>query len=175
MGIHSSSFYRCSQELGDFRCWSSTSDLQGLEKSFIKGLDGPSSLRKYLQNKWQALCQMMEIQKQVRLVVIVEQLSLVEDTKIQPSFLNKQSSIVASLQLISRILNKLNLTVFASVLFAVMIRFSEVFILSTILDIETPVDSYIFQLRSHKTIGVKKSVIPSFFKDPQIRKTMIYT
>jgi len=61
----------------------------------------------------------------------------VEDTKIQSFFLNKQSSIVISLNLIPQILKNLNLTIFASVLFAVLEdQISEVFILSAIQDIE---------------------------------------
>jgi len=61
----------------------------------------------------------------------------VEDTKIQSFFLNKQSSIVVSLNLIPQILKNLNLTIFASVLFAVLEdQISEVFILSAIQDIE---------------------------------------
>lgn len=60
-----------------------------------------------------------------------------EDTKIQSFFLNKQSSIVISLNLIPQILKNLNLTIFASVLFAVLEdQISEVFILSAIQDIE---------------------------------------
>lgn len=60
-----------------------------------------------------------------------------EDTKIQSFFLNKQSSIVVSLNLIPQILKNLNLTIFASVLFAVLEdQISEVFILSAIQDIE---------------------------------------
>ena len=60
-----------------------------------------------------------------------------EDTKIQSFFLNKQSSIVVSLNLIPQILKNLNLTIFASVLFTVLEdQISEVFILSAIQDIE---------------------------------------
>ena len=52
-------------------------------------------------------------------------------------FLNKQSSIVVSLQLIPRILKNLNVTTFASALFAVLEdQISEVFILSAILDMK---------------------------------------
>lgn len=60
-----------------------------------------------------------------------------EDTKIQSFFLNKQSSIVVSLNLIPQILKNLNLTIFTSALFAVLEdQISEVFILSAIQDIE---------------------------------------
>ena len=60
-----------------------------------------------------------------------------EDTKIQSFFLNKQSSIVVSLNLIPQILKNLNLTIFTSALFAVLEdQISEVFILSAIQDTE---------------------------------------
>lgn len=60
-----------------------------------------------------------------------------EDIKIHSFFLNKQSSIAVSLQLIPQILKNLNLTIFANALFAVLEdQISEVFTLSAIQDIE---------------------------------------